>query len=57
MVLFIVDVELQLMYSFVPFWLLAIFYLQPTVGLLRFRGTIILFPRLDRREILPYVEF
>ena len=28
--LLIVDIELQLMYSFVPFWLLAVFYLQPT---------------------------
>ena len=25
--------------------------------MLRFRGTVILFPRLDRRETLPYVEF
>ena len=57
MVLLIADIELELMYSVVPFWALAIFNLQPTAVPLRFRGTVIFFPRLDRRETLPYVEF
>ena len=60
--LLIADIELELMYSVVPFWSLAMFFnYYILLCLLRFRGTrslcVILFPRLYRRETLPYAEF